>query len=227
MRRFTDPILFLALFALDALAWVVMASTGAIQAAAPDRIAPMTVGAIIVIACPALLAATVLGLARALIRTPPRGFYSWALGAAVICGIVVGLAGVPARAQGLEVGFSWMAWFFAVLALSFVVALVVALTGGIPGPAKDVPATAGERAGSAEVPAATAPATRAPTTVPGGGASPLAPGAAKVPPSGRTTGSATGPATGSTTGPGSAPRTSVPPSDDTPRPGSTPAGPLE
>ncbi|MDN6795693.1 MAG: hypothetical protein L0L69_11700, partial [Propionibacterium sp.] len=134
MKRFTDSILFLALFVLAALAWLVLANTGGVPDAAPGRIAPMTVGAVVVIACPALVVAAVLGLIRALVHTPPRRFYSWAAGAAVVSSAFVALASVPAQRQGVEVGFEWMAWYFGIQALSFVIALVIALTGGIPGP---------------------------------------------------------------------------------------------
>lgn len=134
MRRFTDSVLFLALFVLASLAWLILANTAGVPDAAPGRIAPMTVGAVVVIACPALLVATLLGLVRALTGTSPRRFYSWGAGTAVISSVVVALASVPAERQGVEVGFEWMAWYFGILALAFVIALVIALTGGIPAP---------------------------------------------------------------------------------------------
>lgn len=140
MRRFTDSILFLALFVLSALAWLILANTGGVPAADSGRIAPMTVGAVVVIACPALLLASLLGLARALSKTSPRRFYTWTTGAAVAGSIVAALASVPADRQGVEVGFEWMSWFFGIMALAFVIALIIALTGGIQGPSEKAPA---------------------------------------------------------------------------------------
>lgn len=131
MRRFTDVVLFGALFLLDALAWLILSVTGGITASDPGRIAPMTVGTVIVIACPALLVATVMALARALANTSPRGFYAWSLAAGAVGGIVAALANPVAAAGGVEVGFGWMAWFFGVMSLAYVVALLIALTGGI------------------------------------------------------------------------------------------------
>lgn len=142
MRRFTDSILFLALFVLAALAWLILANTGGVPEAASGRIAPMTVGTVVVIACPALLLAALLGLARALSKTSPRRFYTWTTGAAVAGSIVAAVASVPADRQGVEVGFSWMSWFFGIMAFAFVIALVIALTGGIPGPSDEAPAQA-------------------------------------------------------------------------------------
>jgi len=131
MRRFTDVVLFGALFLLDAVVWWILSVSGGIQPADPGRIAPMTVGTVIVIACPALLAATVMALARALTNTSPRRFYGWSLAGAVSGGVVAALANPIAANVGVEVGFGWMAWFFGVQALAYVVALLIALTGGI------------------------------------------------------------------------------------------------
>lgn len=158
MRRFTDSILFLALFVLAALAWLILANTGGVPEAASGRIAPMTVGTVVVIACPALLLASLLGLARALSKTSPRRFYTWTTGAAVLGSTVAAVASVPADRQGVEVGFEWMSWFFGIMAFAFVIALVIALTGGIPGPSEDALAQA--RSGS--VPARTQDPTPAP-----------------------------------------------------------------
>ncbi len=131
MRRFTDVVLFGALFLLDAVVWLILSVSGGIKAADPGRIAPMTVGTIIVIACPALLVATVMALARALTNTSPRGFYAWLLAGAAVGGVVAALANPVAANVGIEVGFGWMAWFFGVQALAYVVALLIAITGGI------------------------------------------------------------------------------------------------
>ncbi|WP_043534209.1 hypothetical protein [Actinomyces polynesiensis] len=167
MRRFTDSILFLALFVLAALAWLILANTGGVPAADSGRIAPMTVGTVVVIACPALLLASLLGLARALSKTSPRRFYTWTTGAAVAGSVVAAVASVPADRQGVEVGFEWMSWFFGIMAFAFVIALVIALTGGIPGPSDVAPAQAGQTT-------APAPSRKSPTpsTTPGTGTAP-------------------------------------------------------
>ncbi|MCI1641225.1 MAG: hypothetical protein LKI58_02090 [Actinomyces sp.] len=156
MRRFTDSVLFLALFALDALAWLILDLTGGIEAADPGRIAPMTLGAVIVIACPALLVTGVLALARALTGAAPRRFYVWALGASVLGSVVAWAAGVTATAQGIEVGLSWMAWFFGIQAVACVVGLLIALTGGIERPAKRTAGSASEPEKTAEAPSSPA-----------------------------------------------------------------------
>lgn len=167
MRRFTDSILFLALFVLAALAWLILANTGGVPAADSGRIAPMTVGTVVVIACPALLLASLLGLARALSKTSPRRFYTWTTGAAVAGSVVAAVASVPADRQGVEVGFEWMSWFFGIMAFAFVIALVIALTGGIPGPSDVARAQAGPTT-------APAPSRKSPTpsTTPGTGTAP-------------------------------------------------------
>lgn len=132
MKRFTDPVLFGALFVLDTLAWLILMSTGGIETADPGYVAPITVGSIIVIACPALLVATVLGFARAITRQSPRSFYMWALCMTVAAAVIVGIASAATSAWGIEVGFGWMTWFFAIMALALLIALIIALTGGIP-----------------------------------------------------------------------------------------------
>lgn len=133
MHRFTDPILFLALFLLDALAWLVIEATAGI-AATQEGLTPMTVAVAIVIAAPALLFAFVVGLARALANLEPRRFYAWAAGAALVGTLIFGLASPITQGQGIEVGFSYSVWFMGLLALAFVIAFIVAVTGGIPAP---------------------------------------------------------------------------------------------
>lgn len=133
MHRFTDPILFLALFVLDALAWWILEATSGI-AATQEGLTPMTVAVAVVIAAPALLFAFVAGLARALADLEPRRFYAWASGAAIVATLIFGLASPLTQSQGIEVGFAYDVWFMGLLALAFVIALVVAITGGIPAP---------------------------------------------------------------------------------------------
>ena len=132
MRRFTDPILFGVLFVLDVLAWLILSVTGGIEAADPGRIAPMNVGTVIVIATQALALATVVGLVRAVLKIRPRQFYMWALALAVVNAVICGVAALPAQAQHIEVGMSWAVWSNSIAAFVFLVALIIAITGGIP-----------------------------------------------------------------------------------------------
>jgi hypothetical protein len=122
----------------------------------------MTLGAVIVIACPALLVTGVLALARALTGAAPRSFYVWALGASVLGAVVAWAAGAVSTAQGIEVGLSWMAWFFGIQAVACVVGLLIALTGGVERPAK-------RAAGGASEPEKTAEAPSSPAAVSGTG----------------------------------------------------------
>ena len=153
MRRFTDPVLFAALLVLDLIAWAVVVATSSTTTADPSRLAPMTVGSVVVIAAPALAVVVLLSLARALAKAAPRTFYGWALLTSVVSALVSGGASALTSTQGIQVGLGWMTWFFAVESLAYVVALVLALTGAIP--------VAGE-----ETPAAPATASHAPTPMP-------------------------------------------------------------
>lgn len=136
MRRFTDPVLFFALLVLDVIAWAVVVATSA-TTTDPGRLAPMTVASVVVIAAPALAVVVLLSLARALVKSPPRAFYSWALLTSVISALVSAGASALTSSQGIQVGLGWMTWFFAVESLAFVVALVLALTDAIPGATAD------------------------------------------------------------------------------------------
>lgn len=196
MRRFTDPILFLALFVLDVIAWAVVAATSAATSTDPGRIAPMTVASVVVIAAPALAVVLLLALGRAIANVPPRGFYTWSLVAAVLSALVTGGAFTLTSREGIEVGLGWMTWFFAIEALAFVVALVMALTKAIPTPApKDAPTTPAGQLGAG-------PHWRSPRSTPDAGATSA--GTAQTE-SGRPTGGPTTP--GATTGAGADPLT--------------------
>lgn len=163
MRRFVDSILFAALFVLDSLTLLVLSLIGGIETGDPGRLAPMTVGTVIIIACPALLLVAALGVARALVRTAPVGFYGWAVGGTIGGAVTTAVAGAIAQPRGVEVGFSWMAWFFGIQALAFIIALIIAATGGIeytPRGSRDELAT--EASPAPEEPELPAPPTTAP-----------------------------------------------------------------
>ncbi len=206
MRRFTDSVLFIALFALDVLAWLILTATGGIDTADPTRIAPMTVGTIVVIACPALLLAAALGLIRALAKTEPRRFYLWSIGEAIVAAVCVALANIVTLSQGLQVGFGWMAWFFGILALAFVIAFVIALTGGISGPEEVATASRKETEGSSKKhlqPRSHHAHDEVGETAPSAPTSTTTPSVPSVPSTGPDTTSTTGAGTGTTSSPSS------------------------
>lgn len=162
MRRFTDPVLFAALLVLDVIAWAVVAATSSATTTDPSELAPMTVASVVVIAAPALAVVLLLSLARALVNSAPRSFYSWALLTSVVSALVSGGASALTSTQGIQVGLGWMTWFFSVESLAYVVALVLALTGAIPAPQAHVP-EATPQAAPEESPAPTSEPPRTPT----------------------------------------------------------------
>lgn len=134
MSRFTDPLLFGALFLLSAITWAILDWRDAIPPATEGGLAPMTVAVVIIIATPALLLVTVVALVRALVNARPRVVWSWMTGGSALAALVALAASAITSQQGLELGFSTTVWFLAITAFSSLVALILALTGAVPTP---------------------------------------------------------------------------------------------
>lgn len=138
MRRFTDPVLLFALFVIDVVAWAILSLTSGIPVTDPGKIAPMAVGTVVVIAAPALLIAALIALWRSIANHPPRRFHLSAMCASIVGSAVTAAAGQVTKAQDIQVGFTFMAWLFGIMAFAFLVAWIIALTGGIPTPEKEL-----------------------------------------------------------------------------------------
>ena len=138
MRRFTDPVLLFALFVIDVVAWAILSLTSGIPVTDPGKIAPMAVGTVVVIAAPALLIAALMALWRSISNHPPRSFHLSAMCASIVGSAVTAAAGQVTKSQDIQVGFTFMAWLFGIMAFAFLVAWIIALTGGIPTPEKEI-----------------------------------------------------------------------------------------
>lgn len=147
MKRFTDPLLFAVLTIVAVLAWLIMEWQDAIPPVPEGMMTPMTVAVAVVISVPALIFVTVMALIRAIFNINPKSFWGIMFGGTLLASGTVALAAIITRAQGLELGFSTAAWLFAIAALASLVAVVLALTGAIPGPAKE---TSGSKSGEAQ-----------------------------------------------------------------------------
>lgn len=149
MNRFTEPLLFGALFLICSITWAILDWRDAIPPATEGGLAPMTVAVVIIIATPALLLVTVVALVRALVNARPRVVWSWMTGGSALAAVVALAASTITSQQGLELGFSTTVWFLAITAFSSLVALILALTGAVPTPKPaEVPAPAKDEGAS-------------------------------------------------------------------------------
>lgn len=132
MRRFTESLLFGVLFLLLALSWWLMAVTGNMPRVNPRELAPMTVAVVVILATPAFLVVTILAFFRALTRFDPRSFWAWAVAGFGLSAAFAALARFITEAQQIQIGFSNIVWFTAILALASLIGLVLGITHAIP-----------------------------------------------------------------------------------------------
>jgi|GEM_PF-4134846 hypothetical protein len=131
MTRYTDALFFGFLFVLDVAAWLITWAVGALPEVAADQLAPLTVAVIVVIAAPAFAAIAVLALARGLLRTPPKVFWTWVTGGALIITSFMALSFFVTRQMGLELGFLTALWFMVIVAVCAVIAWFLSVIGAI------------------------------------------------------------------------------------------------
>lgn len=131
MTRYTDALFFGFLFALDAVAWLILWLTGSLPTGTPNTIAPMTVSVIIVIASPALAAIALLALGRAWWDLSPRSFWTWVASASILMTLTMAAAMAITLQMQLQLGFATGAWFMLVTTICAVLALFLGVIGAI------------------------------------------------------------------------------------------------